>query len=220
MAEWMLWVLGIEVLGAAVVLFWTGKTIIAMRETVNTQDKTITAQGANITSIETSVKVIKTVLDAVDAPAWLARMKALEETHAIDKAADLRRLTHQFERERPAIIREGEEAGMAAMTDQYFMPVVTSLLSFARNTLPYVPEAERAEFINSMTLSGDRLAFLREDLLALAASSPDLSLAAFSARGIGLVSVLSNPPWFPVRGPDNLGPAPWPPPSSPPPRAG
>ena len=45
----------------------------------------------------------------------------------------------------------------------------------------------------------DRLAFVKEDLLALAESEPDLSLSAFTSQGIGLLSAPAapqNPAWI------------------------
>ncbi len=79
-AEWWI-LLGaqiITVLGLGSVLVWMGKTIKAMKGTVDTQEKTISA--------------LRTILDAADVPKMAERFKAYRELVDHEKEADIKRL--------------------------------------------------------------------------------------------------------------------------------
>jgi hypothetical protein len=169
-AEWWILLAGqvITVLGLGGVLVWMGRTIKAMKGTVDAQAETIKAQAEKMSSMETLLKAMDTVLKSTDETKMLERLEAYKRFVDHEREADTKKLTAAFEREKANL-----ESGSKLFAEAS-QALIGSLLDFGTSTLPYVPKAQRREFIERIDAPGAG-PVLRKVLHRYAEQAPDLS---------------------------------------------
>jgi hypothetical protein len=154
--EWWILLTGqiITVLGLGGVLVWMGKTIKAMKGTVDAQKETI--------------GTLRTILEAADVPKMAERFKAYRELVDHEKEAITKKLAAEFEQEKVKLTSGSKlfvETGQALMR---------ALLDFGTSALPYVPKQQRRDFIERIDVPGTG-PVLKEALHRYAEQAPDLS---------------------------------------------
>jgi hypothetical protein len=176
---WLLWAWRIiAVLGLGAVLVWMGKTIKAMKVTVDTQKDTISA--------------LRSVLDAADLPKMAERFRAYKEITDREKEADVSKLVREFEEERKTLAR-GSQA-FADFTETHIRALTESLMDFSLSALPYIPKDERREFIDQrIDVPGGVGPILKNALYHHAAQAPDFSQLSGLSRLAGFGTVYLRP---------------------------
>ncbi len=156
--EWWILLLGqiITVLGLGGVLVWMDKTINAMKGTVHAQKETI--------------DTLRTILEAADVPKMAERFKSYRELVDHEKEADAKNLAAQFEQDKQALALNSQ--AIVKQTEA----VTGALFNFAISALPFVPKADRRQFIElKVDAPGSAGTFLRGSLQSYAEKAPDLS---------------------------------------------
>jgi hypothetical protein len=176
---WLLWAWRIiAVLGLGAVLVWMGRTIKAMKGTVDTQKETI--------------HTLRSALDAADLPKMAERFRAYKEITDREKEADIRSLTREFEQEKLKIA-QGSQA-FADLAETHIRALTESLVDLSVSALPYVPKDERREFIDlKIDVPGGVGSILKTVLYRYAEKAPDLTQLSGLRQLSGLGTVYLRP---------------------------
>jgi hypothetical protein len=181
-AEWWILLAGqiITVLG----LGGVGWTIKAMKGTVDTQEKTISA--------------LRTILDAADVPKMAERFKAYRELVDHEKEAEVKKLAARVEQEK-ARLAEGSK-----MIAEGMQTLIGSIMGLGTYALPYVPKERRQEFIQEVRIPGPVGEVLREVFGRYAEEAPDLNGLSIQLEVLGKIrDRLEKVPTSKLLGPPN-----------------
>jgi hypothetical protein len=175
--------LALVILGFGALLSWMKRQINALKSAVEIQEHTIlaqadrmNAQGEVLRNVEEVHRLMKTVLDILDAPAMVKRWE------------DYRALVDQA-REQLARV-EQQDVNEVTTTMGGLVELVSSLIL-------YTPSSQRQHVVEATSLPS----FLKEHLHRLAAAAPDRSTLTLTVPQVEHRSSPSNSTFSPAQAP-------------------
>jgi len=160
----------LSILGVGGLIYWMKRHIDALKGAVDAQQKTIEAQATILKDFEALNKIMKTVIETVDAPAMLKRWE------------DYKKIV---DHEKEIALQQQATHAMDSFSNLYNV-----FIDLAAKTIPYTPLDQRVVLINSLNISPSVDTQVRDALHRIADSAPDqLMSGVVSALITGNLSV-------------------------------